>query len=186
MRQDYEDIERILLNRVEISKKIIEIGKSIEKDYEGLNPIVIGILKGANIFVADLIREIDIELEVDFMTLSSYGSKSVSGDIEFRQDYSADVSGRHVILVDDIIDTGKTMKKLTELFDLRGAMSCKSCALLDKPSRRTVNYIPDYSGFVIDDLFVVGYGLDYAERFRNLKDICVVKINVYMNDSVDI
>ena len=179
MRKDRNDIERVLISQKDIETRVCEMGQVLEKEYEGKNPLVLGILKGAAVFVSDLIRAVDVELEMDFLILSSYGNSDKPGKLVIKRDYEGDMRGRHVLVVDDITDSGQTLSTLQAMFEGRGAASVKTCVLLDKPSRRQLPYVPNYSGFQVGNEFVVGYGLDYAERFRNLPDICTLKNHVY-------
>jgi len=173
-------IEKVLISREEISQKVKELGQQIGKDYEGKDLLVVCILKGAILFMADLIREIDCPLSTDFMAVSSYGdSTKSSGAVMILKDLESNVKGRHVLIVEDIIDTGLTLKYLIENLKARKPASIKICTLLDKPDRRKVKINVDYTGFVIPDEFVVGYGLDFAEKYRNLPDVCVLKPETY-------
>ena len=179
MRTDRDDLERVIKTKEEIQKRVEELGAQLTKEYEGCNPVVLGILKGANVFMADLVRSMDIEMEMDYMVLGSYGLADIPGEVRIKKDCETDLTGRHVLIVDDIADTGQTMKTLMAMLRQRGAASVRSCVLLDKPARRTVACAPAYVGFEIEDVFVVGYGLDYAERFRNLPEVCAIKKHVY-------
>ena len=179
MRNDRNDLEKVIVSEAEIRQRVKELGERLTGEYEGRNPVVLGILKGANVFVADLVRAMDIELQMDFIMLASYGASDTPGEVRVKMDCETELAGRHVLVVDDIVDTGQTLKALMELLRMRGAASVRSCVLLDKPSRRTVELEPDYKGFEIEDDFVVGYGLDYAERFRNLPEVCAIKKRVY-------
>ncbi len=167
------EIGGILLSNEEIKARTRELGAQITSDYAGEKPLIIGTLKGAFIFMADLIREIDLDLETDFISASSYGSGTESsGTITVRKEPDAEISGRHVIIVEDIVDSGNTLKYLKDIyFADKKAKSVKICALLDKPARRKVDIKPDYIGFTVEDMFIVGYGLDYQERFRQLPHI---------------
>jgi hypoxanthine phosphoribosyltransferase len=174
------NIERILLSKEEISKKVKELGNKIAEDYKDKDLLVVCILKGAVVFTADLIRAIDSQLTIDFMAVSSYGdSTTSSGAVMILKDLESNVKDRHVLIVEDIIDTGLTLKYLIENLEARKPASVKICTLLDKPERRKVEINVDYSGFAIPDEFVVGYGLDFAEEYRNLPDICVLKPEAY-------
>lgn len=174
------DIEEILFSEEEIAKKVKEIGKRIEKDYEGKELIVIGVLKGANIFLADLIREINIPLYIDFMAVSSYGSSTESsGVVRILKDLDSDIEDKHVLIIEDIIDTGLTLKYLTDNLQSRNVASLEICTLLDKPSRRKSNLDIKYIGFEIPDEFIVGYGIDYAEKYRNLPYVGFLKEEIY-------
>lgn len=174
------DVERVLVTEQEIQRKIREMGEQISRDYVGKDLIVVGILKGAALFTSDLFRAIQIPAQLDFMRISSYGASTKSTGVHrvlLDLDYSLD--GRHVLLVEDIVDTGLTIKFLKENLGQRNPASLKVAALLDKPSRRKVDVGVDYLGFEVPDYFVVGNGLDYAEKYRNLRDICILKPEVY-------
>lgn len=176
----YNDIDRILLDRNEIAEKVQELGKIITRDYQGKDLVLIGILKGAMIFFSDLIRELDLPLNVEFMAVSSYGrSTKSSGVVRILKDLDRDVSGMHVLIVEDIVDSGMTLSYLKEVLNTRNAASVEIASLLDKPARRRVNLQVKYSCFDIPDEFVVGYGLDYDEKYRNLPDIGVLKPAIY-------
>jgi hypoxanthine phosphoribosyltransferase len=176
----HEDIQEILFTEEEIKTKVKELGRRLSEDYKDLNPLCICVLKGAAPFMTDLVRSMDIPLEMDFMAVSSYGaSTKSSGVVRIVKDLDTSVEGRHVIIVEDIIDSGLTLSHLIDLLRHRNAASIKVVTLLDKPGRRTVDLKPDYSGFTIPDAFVVGYGLDYAEKYRNLPYIGVLKEQVY-------
>lgn len=174
------DAEKILLTEEEIKAKVLEIGRTISADYEGKDLLMVGILKGAMIFMADLVRSITIPVEFDFMAVSSYGGSSKSsGVVRILKDLEQNIEGRHVLLVEDIVDTGLTLKYLLDNLQTRDPASVKACTLLDKPERRKVEVAVDYNGFTIPDEFVVGYGLDYNEKYRNLKDILVLSPDIY-------
>lgn len=174
------DTEKILLTEEEISNKVVELGKKISKEYENKDLLVVGILKGAIIFMADLLRSITIPVELDFMAVSSYGSSSTStGIVRIIKDLDHNIEGRNVLLVEDIVDTGLTLKYILENLQTREPASLKVCTLLDKPERRKADVKVDYNGFTIPDEFVVGYGLDYNEKYRNLKNIHVLNPDVY-------
>ncbi|MDD4335704.1 MAG: hypoxanthine phosphoribosyltransferase [Desulfotomaculaceae bacterium] len=178
----HPDCERILIPEVEIRAKVVELGRRISKDYAGKELLMIGILKGAMIFLADLVREISVPTRYDFMAVSSYGASSKSsGKVRILKDLACGVEGRHIIIVEDIVDTGLTLNYLAENLNSRDPASVKICTLLDKPSRRIKPVEICYKGFVIPDEFVVGYGLDYSERYRNLPCIMVLNPKVYMN-----
>ena len=165
----------------QIAERVAELGAQITADYKGTKPVVIGVLKGAWIFLADLLREVDLGVYLDFMSVSSYGSSTTtSGSLTIVKDLTVDVTGKDVIIVEDIIDTGTTLSRLKELLLARNAKSVKIATLLNKPSRRKVKLDADYCGFDIPDEFVVGYGLDFDEKYRTLKDICVLKEEAYM------
>jgi len=154
----------------EIQKRVKELAEKISEDYKDRKPLFVGILKGAFIFMADLIRELKIPVEVDFLGVSSYGKSTEStGIVQITKDLERDISGRDVVLIEDIVDTGLTLRYLYELLRSRGPRSVKICVLLDKVERRKVEVPLDYVGFTVPDLFLVGYGLDFAEQFRQLK-----------------
>lgn len=168
-------IEKILITKEEIEKRTAELAAEISRDYKGKKLIMICVLTGAMVFFADLIRKIEIPLEVDTIVASSYGAgMTTSGSVRISKDIKYDISGKSVILVEDIIDTGVTLKTLTQMLATRVPESLKVCSLLDKPSRRRVDFEGDYVGFKIPDEFVVGYGLDYAEQYRNLPEVCTL------------
>lgn len=176
----YEDLDRVLVTREEIAQAVKKLGNQITADYAGKAPIVVGILKGAVLFYSDLIREIDLPLEVDFMSVSSYGAGTESsGKLNIRMDLTRDIQGKDVILVEDIVDTGNTLYNLKQLLKDRGATSIRIASLLDKPARRVVDLQADYACFTIPDAFVVGYGLDFDEKYRNLPDIGVLAKRLY-------
>lgn len=179
----YNDLSKILVTREEIGEKVRELGLKITKDYEGKDLMVVGILKGAMMFYSDLIREIDLPLRTDFMSLSSYGSATKStGEVQVRKDLDNPINGLHVLIVEDIVDSGVTLHYLSKMLRGRNAASVKIVTLLDKPARRRVDLKADYSCFEIPDEFVVGYGLDYDEKYRNLPDIGVLKPSVYSTE----
>lgn len=179
------DLAKILLTEEQIRARVLELGARISADYVDREPILVCILKGAVMFYADLCRAITIPINMDFMAVSSYGNRTKSsGEVEIRKDLSKPVDGRHVIIVEDIVDSGFTLSYLTRVLSSRGTASVKICTLLDKPERRapgiTIN--ADYHGFTVGDEFVVGYGLDYAERYRNLPYIGVLRPEIYENN----
>ena len=175
-----DDLERVLFTQEQIGKRVEEIGKRIEEDYRDKNPLVVGILKGASMFFMDVVRCADIPMELDFMAVSSYGKGATSsGNVRIRKDLDTDIRDRHVLLCEDIIDSGVTMKHLFALLSARGPASLRLCSLLSKPSRRRADIAIDYCGWEIPDAFVVGYGLDYAEKYRNLPYIGVLKPEIY-------
>ncbi|MCL2165844.1 MAG: hypoxanthine phosphoribosyltransferase [Clostridiales bacterium] len=170
------ELERIIITQEEIHKRVAGLGAQITEDYKDKDLFVIGILKGASVFMSDLIREIKTPLEIDFMSLKSYGaSTKTSGVVRMLRDLDQDISGRDVLVVEDIVDTGLTLSYLKESLLVRKPASLKICTFLDKPSRRKVELEPDYCGVVIDDVFVVGYGLDYNEKGRELPYIAELK-----------
>lgn len=176
----YNDIQEVLISEEEIQNKIKELGAELSKRYEGKNPLVICVLKGAFIFMADLVKTITVPLELDFMAVSSYGaSTKSSGVVKIIKDLDQSVEGRDVLIVEDIIDSGLTLSHLIELLKNRNASSVTVVTLFDKPARRTVNLEADFTGFTLPDAFVVGYGLDYSEHYRNLPFIGVLKPEIY-------
>jgi hypoxanthine phosphoribosyltransferase len=178
----HKDIQEILYHTEEIQLKVKELGQQISRDYAGRNLLVICVLKGAFVFMADLIKTMDIPLELDFMAVSSYGqSTKSSGVVKIIKDLDVPVEGRDVMIVEDIIDSGLTLSYLIDVLERRNALSVAVVTLFDKPTRRTVDLEPDYKGFTLPDAFVVGYGLDYGEKYRNLPYIGVLKEEVYSN-----
>ncbi len=178
--QMYADLDSILITREEIGKAIKKMGETIARDYAGKEPVMIGILKGAVLFFSDLIREIDLPLKTEFMAISSYGSSTkTSGVVRILKDLDRDILNQDVLIVEDIVDTGLTLSYLKRALLERGPASIKIVTLLDKPARRRVELAPDYSCFEIPDAFVVGYGLDYDEKYRNLPDIGVLHPRIY-------
>jgi len=175
-----QDVERLLVTEAEIQARIREMGAQISRDYAGKDLVVVGILKGAALFTSDLFRAITVPAELDFMRISSYGaSTKTTGVHRVLLDLDYTLHDRHVLIVEDIVDTGLTIKFLKEYLSQRGPASLRVASLLDKPSRRKVDVTIDYCGFTIPDFFVVGCGLDYQEKFRNLRDICILKPEVY-------
>lgn len=167
----------VMISEEEIANKVKELAKQIEKDYEGEQLLVVGILKGASIFVSDLIRKIDLDVNIDFMSVSSYGNGTESsGTVRILKDLDVDIAGKNVLIVEDIIDSGLTLSNLVKELKIRNPKSLKLCTLLDKPQRRTSNIPVDYVGFVIEDKFIVGYGIDWAEKYRNLPYIGSVTV----------
>ncbi|HGK9477775.1 hypoxanthine guanine phosphoribosyltransferase [Streptococcus pneumoniae] len=176
------DIKKVLVSHDEITEAAKKLGAQLTKDYAGKNPILVGILKGSIPFMAELVKHIDTHIEMDFMMVSSYhGGTASSGVINIKQDVTQDIKGRHVLFVEDIIDTGQILKNLRDMFKEREAASVKIATLLDKPEGRVVEIEADYTCFTIPNEFVVGYGLDYKENYRNLPYIGVLKEEVYSN-----
>lgn len=168
-------ITEVLLTEEQIDKKVEEIAKQIEKDFKGEELLVVGILKGASVFVSDLIRKIDLDVNIDFMSVSSYGkSTESSGVVKILKDLDVNIEGKNVLVVEDIIDSGLTLSKLVDVLQTRNPKTLKLCTLLDKPERRKANIPVDYVGFTIEDNFIVGYGIDWAEKYRNLPYIGIV------------
>ncbi len=165
----------ILITREQIAAKVAELGARISADFAGQSVILIGVLKGAAIFLADLAREISLDVSFDFIAVSSYGNSTESGELKLLKDVEETLEDRNVILVEDILDTGVTVTYIKNLLLARRPKSFKIVALLDKPSRRRVPISADYVGFEIPDHFVVGYGLDLGQRYRNLPDICIIE-----------
>ena len=175
-----DDLKRVMFTEEQIAKRVAELGAEIARDYAGKNPVLVGILKGAAIFAADIVRAAGIPVQIDFMRVSSYGAGTrSSGKVKILKDTDADLRGRHVIICEDIIDSGLTMRSLFETLRAREPASMKLCALLSKPSRREAEVAIDYCGWEVPDEFLVGYGLDYAERYRNLPCIGVLKPEIY-------
>lgn len=167
----------VMISEKEIADKVKALAKQIEKDYEGEQLLVVGILKGASVFVSDLIRNINLDVNIDFMSVSSYGnSTESSGTVRILKDLDVDIANKNVLIVEDIIDSGLTLSNLVKELGIRNPKSLKLCTLLDKPQRRTVNIPVDYVGFVIEDKFIVGYGIDWAEKYRNLPYIGSVNL----------
>ena len=175
-----QDVERVLFSEEELSRRVGEIAAQIDADYVGREPLLVSVLRGSFVFMADLVREITLPCTVDFMAVSSYGTgSSSSGQVKIIKDLSEHIEGKDVIVVEDILDSGNTLSYLLEILKARQPASIRLCTLLDKPSRRVKPVELHYSGFSIPDYFVVGYGLDYAERYRNLPYIGVLKPSVY-------
>lgn len=175
-----EDMKAILYTKEEVAARIQAMGEQLTRDYQGELPLVVGVLRGSFIFMADLCRAIHLPCTLDFMAVSSYGkSASSSGQIQILKDLSEDITGRHVIVVEDILDSGNTLSYLLKILEHRHPASIRLCTLLDKPDRRTKPVELHYAGFTIPDAFVVGYGLDYAEKYRNLPYIGILKPEVY-------
>ena len=175
-----ERISKVLIDEENIAKKVKELGKQIEKDYAGKTPVVVAILKGSIIFYADLVRHINLPMRFDTMSVSSYGSGTVSsGKLKIKKDLDKDIKGLDVIIVEDIIDSGFTLANLKALLNERGAASVKIVTLLNKAERREYDVAPDYNCFDIENEFVIGYGLDYDESYRNLPYIGILKRAVY-------
>jgi len=167
---------KILISREEIAKAVTRLASEIRRDYQGKQPLLIGVLKGSFVFMADLIRQLDLPLELDFVRLSSYGAgKETSGKVKVVQPLKTAVKGRDVLVIEDIVDTGITISFLLDYLRKKKPASLKLCALTDKPSHRKIQVSIDYLGFTLPDKFIVGYGLDFAEKFRYLPDICFLE-----------
>ena len=178
------DVAEVLITGEQIEEKVCELGERITQDYAGERLLLVGVLRGAVVVMGDLMRCIDLPCEIDFMDISSYGSgTSSSGVVRILKDLEEDITGRHVLIVEDIIDTGLTLSYLRRSLLARGPASLEICALVTKPSRRRVELDVKYLGFEVPDEFVVGYGLDYAGAYRNLPDICVLKEEVFSGES---
>ncbi|PSL42272.1 hypoxanthine phosphoribosyltransferase [Salsuginibacillus halophilus] len=175
-----DEIEKVLISEEEIQQKVAELGEQLSEEYKDRFPLVIGVLKGALPFMADLTKRMNTHIELDFMDVSSYGNSTVSsGEVKIEKDLDTSVDGRDVLILEDIIDSGLTLSYLVSLFRHRNARSVKIVTLLDKPEGRNVDLVPDVAGFTVPDEFVVGYGLDYAERYRNLPYIGILKPEIY-------
>ena len=180
MKKMQDDILKVLLSQQEIADKVCEIGKQITKDYEGKNLLMVSVLKGSVVFMVDLMRAVDTPARIDFMSVSSYGSGTkTSGVVKIVKDLDMNLEGYDLLLVEDILDSGKTLFYLREILQKRNPASIRIATLLNKPARREADIVPDYSCFEVPDEFVVGYGLDYAEKYRNLPYIGVLKPEVY-------
>ena len=174
------DMLKTLYSKKDLEQTVARLGKEITEDYKGKTPVMVAVLRGAFIFMADLVRAMEIPCTVDFMVVSSYGSgTATTGEVNIKKDLGRPVNGRDVIIVEDIVDSGVTLSSLKKWMDSKGVASLRICSLLDKPARRRVPLSVDYSCFEIPDAFVVGYGLDYAERYRNLPDIGVLSPRIY-------
>ncbi|MDQ0151289.1 hypoxanthine phosphoribosyltransferase [Eubacterium multiforme] len=175
-----EDIKEVLFNEEDLAKKVKELGTKISKDYEGKDLLVVGVLKGSVLFASDLIKNITIPCEIDFMAVSSYGnSTETSGVVRILKDLDHSIEGKHVLIVEDIVDSGVTLNYLLKYLKARKAESIEIVSLLNKPERRTVDLNVKYIGFEVPNEFIVGYGIDYAEKYRNLPYIAVLKEEVY-------
>jgi len=175
-----QDIETILFDENALAKRIQELGKEISEDYAGEEVMLVGILKGASVFLSDLIRKISLPAEIDYMVVSSYGnSAETSGVVRILKDLEDNIEGKNIIIVEDIIDTGLTLEYLKNYLLSRKPKSLKICTLLDKPARRVKEITIDYKGFEVPDEFIIGYGIDYAEKYRNLPYIGVLKEEIY-------
>ena len=169
----------VLISAADIQRRVCEVGKQIARDHPDSSPLLVGVLNGCIMFIADLIRHLSLPLRLDFIGCSSYGSGTESGELVFTKELRLDVRGRDVLLVDDILDTGKTLKRVVAKIEQLKPRDIRTCVLLEKAHRRVENVQADYVGFKIPDLFVVGYGLDYAERFRNLPFVGVLHPEAY-------
>ena len=176
----HKDVERIYASEEDIRKRVQALGAEITRDYAGREPLFVGVLKGCFVFMADLVRACELKCTVDFMVVSSYGAGTAStGAVKIEKDLSQNIEGRDVIIVEDILDSGNTLSYLTDYMKARKPASIRIVTLMDKPERRTADVKADYIGFTIPDAFVVGYGLDYDQRYRNLPYIGLLKPEVY-------
>ena len=181
MKRMQDDILKVLLSEEQIAEKVAQIGRQITEDYRDKNLLMVSVLKGSVVFMADLMRAVSIPCNIDFMVVSSYGGSNTttSGLVKIIKDLDGDLSGKDVLIVEDILDTGVTLSNLVPMLKMRNPNSVKICTILDKPSRRKADIQPDYEGFQVPDEFVVGYGLDYDEKYRNLSYVGVLKPEIY-------
>lgn len=176
----HKDVEEILFEEKQINERIAIMAEQITNDYKGQTLLMVGILKGAVLFFSELAKRLDLDIEMDFMAVSSYGSSAKSsGAAKLLKDLDYDIKGKNVLIVEDIIDTGLTLNYLVNSLEARNPKSLKTCCLLDKPSRRKIDFEPDYKGFEVPDKFLIGFGLDYASKYRNLPYIGVLKPSIY-------
>lgn len=176
----HDDVKTVLVSEEQLKAKVAELGAQISRDYAGKNLVLVSILKGSVVFMADLMRAVSIPCNIDFMVVSSYGgSNTTSGLVKIIKDLDGNLSGKDVLIVEDILDTGVTLSNLVPMLKMRNPNSVKICTILDKPSRRKADIQPDYEGFQVPDEFVVGYGLDYDEKYRNLPYVGVLNPEVY-------
>jgi len=177
----HSDLESVLFTEQEISHRVKELGAVLTAEYQDKNPLFICVLKGAVLFMVDLVKRVEVPIEMDFMAISSYGDSSKSsGVVRILKDLDRSVEGRHIVIIEDIVDTGLTLNYLRDVLVRRGAATIKIAALFDKPDGRSVDIHPDYCGFTVPNQFIVGYGLDYAEKYRNLPYVGVLKREVYV------
>lgn len=177
----HQDIARVLLTEDQIKARVRELGAELMRDYEDKNPVFVGVLKGVVVFYADMIRAFDAPCQLDFMWVSSYQGTQSTGNMVVRKDVTTDLTGRHVVILEDILDTGRSLRFVVDHLKSKGAASVKICTLLDKPEGRVPGYEiqAEYTGFSIPNAFVVGYGLDYDEKYRNLPYVGILKPEVY-------
>lgn len=178
------EVDRILITEEELARRVRSLGRAIKRDFRGQDLVIVALLNGTVLFLADLVRQLNIPLRLDFIGVSSYGAGTESGTLVFTKELRLGVRNRQVLLVDDILDTGRTMSRVLEKLRGLGPTRMKVCVLLDKPERRVVDIKPDYVGFTIPDEFVVGYGLDFAERYRNLPFVGVLRPELYKNAEI--
>lgn len=176
----HDDVCAVLYTQDQLAARVRELGQQITRDYPDEQLLMVCTLRGASLFFCDLVRNIDLDVRLDFIATSSYGSGTESsGEVRLTKDLSSPIQGKNVIIVEDIIDSGLTLKYLKNLFEARSPRSIKICSLLDKPEGRKTDLVGDYIGFTIPNAFVVGYGLDYAEKYRNLPDVCILDPRIY-------
>ena len=174
-----EDVDRILFTEAELKQRVDELGTELTRDYGDKNPVFVGVLRGCFVFMADLVRRFDAPCTLDFMAVSSYKGAHSTGTVQINKDLTRDIHGRHVIIVEDILDTGITLSYLKKYLMSREPASLTLCAMFDKPERRVADVQADYCGFIIPNEFVVGYGLDYEDQYRNLPDLGILKSEIY-------
>lgn len=175
-----DDIKEVLLSEQVLRDKVQEMGRQISEDYKGRDLLLVSVLKGSIVFMADLMRAITIPCSIDFMAVSSYGSGvKTSGVVRIIKDLDSDIAGKDLLIVEDILDSGKTLSYIQEILQARNPGSMRICTLLDKPERRQVKLSADYAGFIVPDEFVVGYGLDFSEKYRNLPFVGILKPEIY-------
>ena len=179
MKSMHDDVAKILASKEEIAEIVGKLGEKLTEEYEGRNPLILCILKGAAPFATDLFRAMDCPVEMEFVQISSYGNGTVSSGFKIKRDVEIDIEGREIIVVDDILDTGNTLNHFCAYLRSRGCKSVSICVMFDKKERRTADIEADYVGMVVPDEFLVGYGLDYAERYRNLPYVGVLKREIY-------
>jgi hypoxanthine phosphoribosyltransferase len=177
-----QEVQQILITDARLATRVKSLARAIEKDFRGRELVVVSLLNGTVLFIADLVRHLNLPLRLDFIGVSSYGAGTESGDLVFTKELRLDVRGRDVLLVDDILDTGKTLSRVIPKLQALKPRRIKTCVLLDKPSRRVAKVQADYVGFTIPDLFVIGYGLDFAERYRNLPFVGVLHPHIYKEE----
>ncbi len=181
----HKDIESVLVSKKEIENIVNTLAKRIEKDYNGKEFIMVGLLKGSIAFMVDLMQKINLDFAIDFIVASSYGSSTESsGRVHIQKDISQSIEGKDILIVEDIIDSGNTLAFITKYLNAKGAKSVRLCTLFDKPDRRVADISVDYSGMIIPDAFIVGYGLDYNEKYRNLPYVGILKPSVYKKEQV--
>lgn len=176
------DVEKILISEEEIKEICKRLGEQISRDYKGKNLLLVSVLKGAVVFMADIMRNITCECEIDFMAVSSYSGSKTTGVVKFKKDMDVDPDGRDILIVEDILDSGVTLSYLKQVLLQRNAASIKVCAFLDKPANRRADIEADYVGKVVPDEFIIGYGLDYNEKYRNLPYVGILKREVYAGE----